>query len=283
MPARGGGEVGDDERAPDARRDGAGEEQGVRLLAKKHRQRERDAAAGRKNPRKGDRHRVGDPAQEVVGCGTSGENRRPERTAFPQETGSRSGDRSGSVKRAAGCPCCVPPTRLAECQRCQVLAHVASEGLAACPRCGREMARGGVRVGFADAREVYGEPGTPYAPPAAPPAKERQFVLRCADGCKARSRDEVVVDDWLSARRVPHEREPRLKGMRPDWRVGNVYIELWGLAGQQGYEKRREEKLALYRARRLRLIEILPEDVDRLDDKLGVLLVERPWVGRTLD
>lgn len=186
-------------------------------------------------------------------------------------------------------------TQLGECRNCHVLVHAPEEGARACPECHRALTRALVHVGFADARRVYGEPGEPYAPPAPPPPKVREFVLACADGHKARSRDEVVIDDWLHAHGILHEREPKLKGMRPDWRIpavnvldertftasrrrgegrvvdGNVYIEYWGMANQQGYDARREEKLALYRKRRLKLIELFPEDVLRLDEKLGWL------------
>jgi hypothetical protein len=93
----------------------------------------------------------------------------------------------------------------------------------------------------------------------------------CVDGHKARSRDERLIDDWLTANGIFHEREPRLKGMHPDWRIGSVYVEYWGMAGQQGYEARRAEKLAIYKRRRLKLVELFPEDVAQLESKLGFL------------
>lgn len=164
-------------------------------------------------------------------------------------------------------------THLAECPVCHVLAHAPTDEPAyGCPSCQGPLGKGLVHVGFDDALHVYGEPGAPWrAPPPPPPKAPRQYVLKCKDGHKARSADEVVIDDWLHDQGIPHETEPKLKGMRPDWRVGNVYIEYWGLAGQQGYEARREEKLANYRKRRLRLVELFPEDVASLEAKLGFL------------
>lgn len=94
---------------------------------------------------------------------------------------------------------------------------------------------------------------------------------RCRDGHRARSRQEQFIDDWMTAHGILHEREPRLVGMTPDWRVGTVYIEYWGLAGNQGYEARRAEKLAVYAKRGLRLVEIFPEDLDDLAPKLAFL------------
>lgn len=161
---------------------------------------------------------------------------------------------------------------LAECAACSVLVHVARARAAECPRCAGGLARGLVDVGFHDARQVYGAPGDPWTPP---PAREGA-LLRCRDGHKARSRDEKLVDDWLDARGIPHEREPRLKGMRADWRVGDVYVEYWGMASQQGYEARRAAKLALYRRRGLKLVEIFPEDLGQLEERLGWLAAAPP-------
>ncbi|HET6405658.1 MAG TPA: hypothetical protein VFH78_13525 [Candidatus Thermoplasmatota archaeon] len=161
----------------------------------------------------------------------------------------------------------MPATMLAECAACSVLVHVARARAAECPRCRGALARGLVDVGFHDARQVYGAPGDPWLPP---PEREGA-ILRCADGHKARSREERVIDDWLDKRGILHEREPKLKGMRPDWRVGDVYIEYWGMANQQGYEARRAAKVAMYRERRLRLVELFPEDLAHLETKLGFL------------
>lgn len=157
-------------------------------------------------------------------------------------------------------------TLLAECARCRVLVHAERTRATECPRCKGALANGLIDVGFHEAREVYGAPGDPWSPP-----KPREVALRCADGHKARSKEERVIDDWLHAHGILHEREPKLKGMRPDWRVGDVYIEYWGLSGQQGYEQRRGEKLAMYKRRKLKLVELFPEDLPELDDRLSFL------------
>lgn len=167
----------------------------------------------------------------------------------------------------------MPRTTLTECARCNVLVHKPDDEPGyGCPLCGRALRKGLVKVGFADAFHVYGEPGAPWRePPPPPPKPPRQHRLACKDGHKVRSVEEQAIDDWLTDQGILHEVEPKLKGMRPDWRVGEWYVEYWGMAGQQGYEARREEKLALYRERGLRLIELFPEDLARLEDKLGVL------------
>lgn len=103
----------------------------------------------------------------------------------------------------------------------------------------------------------------------------RRGRLACADGHRARSQPERVIDDWLFSQGIVHDVEPELDGLRPDWRVGDVYIEYWGLAGQQGYDARRAEKLAIYRARRLALVELFPDDLADLEGKLGALRAKR--------
>lgn len=163
-------------------------------------------------------------------------------------------------------------TRLAECIACNVLAHQPIEEPYACPQCFGALSKGLHFVGFEDAARVYGAPGDPWRPQPEPARVERAtHVWRCSDGHKARSREEWLVDEWLAGHGILHEREPKLKGMRPDWRIGNVYVEYWGLAGAQGYEARRAEKLGLYKRRRLKLIELFPEDLRDLSVKLGAL------------
>lgn len=173
-------------------------------------------------------------------------------------------------------------TRLLECADCNVLVHASDRGGATCPECKGRLSPGLRDVGFSDAARVYGEPGSPFVPPPEeePGPARKPAKLRCADGHRVRSKPERAIDDWLHANGVLHELEPRLKGMRPDWRVGNVYIEMWGLKGQQGYEVRREQKLALYRKRRLKLVELFPEDVEDLEPKLGFLRTLRPGLVR---
>jgi hypothetical protein len=174
----------------------------------------------------------------------------------------------------------MPASRLLECAFCSILIHAPAKEKVVCPECDGALARGQRDVGFADAARIYGTPTEPHVAKheeethADPPRKPAK--LRCDDGHRVRSKLERTIDDWLHANGILHELEPRLVGMRPDWRVGNVYIECWGMSGQQGYEARREEKLALYRKRKLKLVEVFPEDVEKLEEKLGFLRQLRP-------
>lgn len=87
------------------------------------------------------------------------------------------------------------------------------------------------------------------------------------DGHKVRSGLEMAVDDWLFEHGIQHELEPHCPWdksphpRRADFKVGDVYIEVWGLAGKTKYDKRRAQKVAKYAEHGIKLIEILPAHV----------------------
>lgn len=86
-------------------------------------------------------------------------------------------------------------------------------------------------------------------------------ILKCLDGHKVRSKGELIVDDYLHLIGLEHEYEKiiRVDGspIKVDWYLpeSKVYIEYWGFHGKN-YEKRKEEKLKLYRKGKLKLISI---------------------------
>jgi hypothetical protein len=106
--------------------------------------------------------------------------------------------------------------------------------------------------------------------------------VRClaSDGHICYSLDEKRIDDWLSSRGVPHEREPAYpphpdlnpRGRRrADWRVGDTVIEYFGLIGDAAYEKKMDEKILLAGYWAMNLIAIYPADLDHLEAKLAAL------------
>lgn len=106
--------------------------------------------------------------------------------------------------------------------------------------------------------------------------------IRCLarDGHECHSLDEQRIDDWLSSRGIPHEREPYYPShptlnpagrRRGDWRVGSTFIEYFGLAGDEQYDRKSGEKIILAAELGLSLIAIMPEDVSNLDSCLALL------------
>ena len=83
---------------------------------------------------------------------------------------------------------------------------------------------------------------------------------------------------WLSAKGIPHEREPYYplhydlnphQKLRADWLIGRTYVEYFGLLGDGDYRDRAERKRKLAAALGLDLEELIPEDsILELDSKL---------------
>ena len=107
--------------------------------------------------------------------------------------------------------------------------------------------------------------------------------VRCManDGHECHSLDEQRIDNWLCAHDLSHEREPYYpihpilnpKGSRrADWKVGDTFIEYFGLIGDKNYEKKMDEKILLAAHSKLKLISILPSDIEKLDSCFQHLL-----------
>lgn len=91
----------------------------------------------------------------------------------------------------------------------------------------------------------------------------KKFISK--DGHKCDSFAEKIIDDWLYARRVPHERNIPYANtkMTADFSLGsNTLMEFFGLAGvQKKYDELLERKRKVCRERNTRLIEIYPSDL----------------------
>jgi hypothetical protein len=93
--------------------------------------------------------------------------------------------------------------------------------------------------------------------------------------------DERRIDDWLSANKISHVKEPNYpshatlnsRGLRRgDWLVEGRYLEYFGLVGEAAYDKKIEEKLLLGEELGLEVVPIYPRDISNLGQKLGFLL-----------
>ena len=95
----------------------------------------------------------------------------------------------------------------------------------------------------------------------------------CEDKDRVRSLGEKIIDDCLSRFGVRHIYEPQITiqggQMIPDFVVYSrdgkpVYIEYWGKLNEQNYDNRRREKTMLYRENNLPLIQIIPDDLQKI-------------------
>jgi hypothetical protein len=99
--------------------------------------------------------------------------------------------------------------------------------------------------------------------------------FRCIDGHYVRSKNEVIVDNWLFDHNITHGYEKKLPGQNLlcDFYIKRktgeeIYIEVWGLDDPE-YNKRKADKIKIYKKEGLRLINIDERNIQNIDDYLG--------------
>lgn len=99
------------------------------------------------------------------------------------------------------------------------------------------------------------------------------YKVLANDGHECLSLGEKNIDDWLYLNKIPHDKEPLYPGvfLRADWKVGNYFIEYWGLYGNEDYDNKILIKREIAEEYKIPLIEIFPEDIPNLKLKLGIL------------
>ena len=120
---------------------------------------------------------------------------------------------------------------------------------------------------------------TKIASKAEPKSKveAQKELFRTKSGHLVRSKSEVIIADYLYGeeicfayeKRLPIETEARCDFYVP---ACSAYIEYWGVqsdeAERKKYEKRKKEKIALYKKHALNLIEIDDKNIKNLEDFL---------------
>lgn len=108
-----------------------------------------------------------------------------------------------------------------------------------------------------------------------PTSRGTQCIAK--DGHLCLSLAEKQIDDWLFSRNVMHERE-FIYGegkYRADFKVGEILIEYFGLAGDADYDKKTNRKQEYCNHNNIILISIFPEDIlvhSKLEKKLEFAL-----------
>lgn len=92
------------------------------------------------------------------------------------------------------------------------------------------------------------------------------------DGVEYDSISEAKVADWLYERGVKYESHvPYFNSLVADFKVGEYYIEFFGLMNDHKYRRKVYLKRNLCKRRGIPLIELYEDDLDKLDEKLGFL------------
>ena len=98
--------------------------------------------------------------------------------------------------------------------------------------------------------------------------------IKCKDGHEVRSYYERAFDNMLYRNGIEHEYDPRLPFNRrcmADFKVGDVYVEIWGLMSIKQYRDNRERKLQMYSENGCKLLEVFPEDFRNIQNKMDEL------------
>lgn len=83
------------------------------------------------------------------------------------------------------------------------------------------------------------------------------------DGHVCLSLGEKTIDDILFSLGIEHDKEPRYPGCnyRADFKIGNTFVEYFGLAGDADYDARSKAKASICAAHDIKLIAIYPKDL----------------------
>lgn len=103
------------------------------------------------------------------------------------------------------------------------------------------------------------------------PRISEETAFRTRDGHLVRSKAEKIIDNWLYSHNVIHAYEPRIpieEAVYSDFYLpsGKVYIEYWGLEGDEKYRQRQQEKREIYKKYDFNLLELTDSDIQRFDD-----------------
>jgi hypothetical protein len=111
----------------------------------------------------------------------------------------------------------------------------------------------------------------------------RGIICIAKDGHLCLSLQEQFIDNWLYDNNIPHEKEAlypphelynKFGRRRVDWKVGETYIEYFGLIDDSAYFQKTLEKIQLAKHLEITLIPIYPNDIENLGSKLGHLIIE---------
>jgi hypothetical protein len=94
------------------------------------------------------------------------------------------------------------------------------------------------------------------------------------DGHVCNSLGEKTIDDLLNALGIDHVKEPRYpKGnYRADFRIGDVFIEYFGLAGDLEYDAKSILKMDICAAHNIDLLAIYPSDLSSVNSLKAMIL-----------
>ena len=92
---------------------------------------------------------------------------------------------------------------------------------------------------------------------------------------------ELIITEYLIKHNLLYQKElyykdfiddKRCKTKRFDWKVGDYFIEYFGMMNVKDYKLSAEDKIRICQENNIKLIELYPKDLRHLDNKLNILL-----------
>lgn len=110
-------------------------------------------------------------------------------------------------------------------------------------------------------------------------ALNSKFGIMCIakDGHFCRSMAEQQIDNWLFENNILHEIEPfypkheefnKSGRMRADWKIGDKFVEYFGLPDDKKYAEKMQKKRNLAKSLNIDLVELYYEDLNYLDKSM---------------
>ena len=115
--------------------------------------------------------------------------------------------------------------------------------------------------------------------------KDKAKIKKTQDGHFVESELEIKVDDILFTNNIIHAYSIKVdeifeRTVICDWYIPvlpnkGIYIELWGIKGDEKYNKNKQEKIELYKKHNLKLIEIEYDELKDNTERLRSVLISK--------
>lgn len=110
------------------------------------------------------------------------------------------------------------------------------------------------------------------------------YKVIAKDGHLCNSLAEKIIDDWLFENSIEHEKEPKYpkavidflgSNIRADWKIGEYYIEYFGLHLESNYAEKMNRKINACNIFKIKLISLFPGDEYLLNERIKSILLSK--------
>lgn len=109
----------------------------------------------------------------------------------------------------------------------------------------------------------------------------KSSTMVASDGTVCLSKSEYIITEYLISKSINFIKEPYYRDYisdercglkRFDWKVGDYFIEYFGMPEKSYYQERMQNKIQICEDNNIKLIQLFRKDLNKLDNKLHILL-----------